>query len=156
MDAVPIVEQAVREATARHQVASSSQVLLLLAEVYLLADCLPEAAEAAGRALERFRRQRALGQAARALRLLGDIDGRRDGADRVRAESRYAEASAVADALGMLPLRAHCDAGRGRFLMGAGDLDGARQALESACARFRQLGMITDLARAEAELKAVS
>jgi hypothetical protein len=41
-------------------------------------------------------------------------------------------------------------------LIVAGDVDGARQTLENACARFRQLGMTTDLVRAEAELKAVS
>jgi tetratricopeptide (TPR) repeat protein len=154
-EAVPIVEQAAAEASSRQQSASSAQVLLLLGEVYLLADRPSDAADAATRALERLSAQRARGHTAYALRLLADIDARGTNDDRARAERRYGEASALAESLGMLPLRARCDVGRARLLIVGGHPDRARPFLQSACAQFRALGMSTDLARAERELQVV-
>jgi class 3 adenylate cyclase/tetratricopeptide (TPR) repeat protein len=154
-EAVPIVEQAATEASSRQQSASSAQVLLLLGEVYLLADRPSDAADAATRALERLSAQRARGHTAYALRLLADIDARGTADDRARAERRYGEASALAESLGMLPLRARCDIGRARLLIVGGHPDRARPFLQSACAQFRALGMSADLARAERELQVV-
>jgi class 3 adenylate cyclase/tetratricopeptide (TPR) repeat protein len=153
--AVPMVQQATQEAATRRQAASYSQVLLLLAEVQLLAHHLPEAAEAAASALTHFRQQRARGQEARALRLLGDIAAR-TAAGLATAERYYDDASALADKLDMHPLLARCQLGRAPLLAQTGRIEGARQALESACSSFRTLGMTADLERSEAALKTIA
>ncbi|HYB43034.1 MAG TPA: tetratricopeptide repeat protein, partial [Candidatus Methylomirabilis sp.] len=151
-EAVPMVEQAVEEAAARRQTTSYWQVLLLLAEVYLLADRVPESAKAAADALGHFREQRARGYEARALRLLGDV-GSREAADAGAARAYYEEAVDLAERLGMRPLLGRACLGLGRLLARTGETARARQALEIASARFRESGMTADLARVEGELR---
>ena len=153
-EAVPMVKQAAEEAEGRGQTSSYSQVLLLLAEVYLLADRVAEGAEVAARALAHFRQQRERGHVAHALWVLGDIAARQGPADTVRAEASYEEASGLADALGMRPLLARCTLSQARLLRRTDRLGRAGPAFQLACARFRDLGMSADLARAEAELAA--
>ena len=155
-EAAEMVSHALDEAARRGQVVSSTQVLLLLAAIHLRAERLPEAAEAATSALAQARGQRARGHEAQALQLLGDIGGAGHAAELDRAEARYAESAALADKLGMRPLRARCDAGRARLLIRAGRADPAREALSAACALFRELGMNADLADAETQLKSAS
>ena len=154
-EAVPIVEQAAAEATARQQTATYSHVLLLQAEVYLLADRVGEAMEITRRALALVRRQHERGHEARALWLSAEIATRGEPSAAHGAETAYAEASALCDALGMRPLRARCELGRARLLARTGRSDRARSTLETAIAWLRELGMGADLARAEAELRAV-
>jgi class 3 adenylate cyclase/tetratricopeptide (TPR) repeat protein len=154
--AVPMVQQAAEEAAARRQISSYSQVLLLLAEVYVLAERLAEGAEAATRALAHFRQRRERGHEAHALWALGDITARQYPTKVVDAETYYNEASAVAETLGMRPLLARCELGLGRLLCQTRQVDRARQAFQSAGARFRELGMSADLARVEAELRVVT
>jgi class 3 adenylate cyclase/tetratricopeptide (TPR) repeat protein len=151
-EAEQLVRHALEEAARRGQAVSSTQVLLLLAASHLRAERLDEAAEAATSALTQARRQRARGHEAHALRLLGDIGAAGPAVDLDRAEACYAESATLADKLGMRPLRARCDAGRARLLLRAGRADRARDALTSACALFRELGMSADLADAEARL----
>ena len=55
----------------------------------------------------------------------------------------------------MRPLAARCALGLARLLYRTGRPAGARPAFQRACATFRDLGMSTDLARAEAELAAL-
>jgi class 3 adenylate cyclase/tetratricopeptide (TPR) repeat protein len=156
IEAVPIVQQAAEEAEGRGQTSSYSQVLLLLAEVYLLADRIAEGAEVAARALAHFRRQGERGHVAHALWVLGDIAARQGPAGAVRAEESYEEARSLADELGMRPLRARCILSLARLLSRTGRPGRAGPAFQTACARFRDLGMSADLARAEAELAAVT
>ncbi|HSB41348.1 MAG TPA: hypothetical protein VLK28_05925, partial [Methylomirabilota bacterium] len=153
-EAVPMVQQAAAEAEGR-KTSSYSQVLLLLAEVYLLADRIAEGAEAAARALAHFRRQRERGHVARALWVLGDIAARQGPADTARAEALYEEADRLATELGMRPLRARCTLSLAGLLGRTGRAGRAGAALQTACAGFRELGMSADLARAEAELAAL-
>jgi class 3 adenylate cyclase/tetratricopeptide (TPR) repeat protein len=155
-EAEQLVTHALDEARRRGQVVSSTQVLLLLAAIYLRAEHPAEAAAAATSALGQARTQRARGHEAHALRLLGDIAAAGDHADLTRAEACYADSTALADKLGMRPLRARCDAGRARVLLREGRADRARGALESARALFRDLGMHAALAEAEAQLEAVA
>jgi class 3 adenylate cyclase/tetratricopeptide (TPR) repeat protein len=150
-EAVPMLQRAADEAARRKQAASFPKVVLLLGEVYLLAGDLDQAADAATRALDLFRRQQERGHEALAMRLLGDIATHTSAHD---AEAHYRMARALADALGMRPLVARCDLGLGRVFHKAGQPARAIAALEVSCAQFRELGMATDLARAEAELKA--
>lgn len=153
-EALPMVRGAVEDAAARKQTNSLSQVLLLLGEVCLRAGRLDEAADAATRALHRFRRQQETGHEASALRLLADIAASRTpvAAD---AEQQYQAAMTLAEKLGMLPLTAHCELGLGRLLLSAGQLERARETLSSARLHFEVLEMRADLSRAEAELAAL-
>lgn len=152
-EAVPIVERALEEATARRQVASYSYVLGYLAEVFLLAG-RPDAIHTALRALDVFRRQRERGHEARALWLLAEIRAQQGAA--AAAETTYAEASLLCERLGMRPLRARCALGLARLLKTTGRGDCARAAFEAARAGFRELRMTAELARTEAELGAVT
>jgi tetratricopeptide (TPR) repeat protein len=104
-----LVEQAVEQAEARRQVALLAWTLLRLGEVRLLADQPSAAAEAASRALALFRDHKERGGKAYALRLLGEIEGRRGDAERAR--DLFAEAGVVAAELGMKPLAARCQLG---------------------------------------------
>jgi class 3 adenylate cyclase/tetratricopeptide (TPR) repeat protein len=156
IDAVPMVQRAAEEAEGRGQTSSYSQVLLLLAEVYLLADRIAEGAEAAARALAHFRQQGERAHVAHVLWVLGNIAARQGAAGSVRAEEYYEEASGLADQLGMRPLRARCALSGARLLCLTGRVGPAGPAFQIACARFRDLGMSADLARAEAELAAVT
>ena len=156
VEALPMVQQAAEEAAGRGQTLSYSQVLLLLAQVYLLADRVAEAAEAATRALTHVRRQGERGHTAHALWVLGEITARQGRAHAARAEEYYEEAGALADELGMQPLRARCRWSLARLFGETGRPDRARPELQAACAGFRELGMTADLARAESELTALS
>jgi class 3 adenylate cyclase/tetratricopeptide (TPR) repeat protein len=155
-DAVPIVQQAAEQAAARRQTESYSQVLLLQAEVYLLANRTNEAAEAATQALAFFQQQRERGREAYTRWLLGDIAARGGPATAAEAQAHYDGARALAEALGMRPLQARCLLGLAHVLLQTGRVAGARQAFQTAGARFRELGMSADLARVEAALEAVS
>ena len=62
----------------------------------------------------------------------------------------------MADELGMRPLRARCTLSLARLLGRTGRPGRARPAFQLACAGFRDLGMSADLARAEAELAALT
>ena len=156
LQALPMVHRAAEEAEARRQTSSYSQVLLLLAEVYLLADRVAEGAEVAARALAHFRRQRERGHAAHALWVLGDLAARQGPAGAASAEGYYEEASGLADELGMRPLGARCALSFARLLGRTGRPDRAGSALQRACTSFRELGMSADLARAEALAAAVT
>ena len=117
-EAVAMVQRAAEEAGARKQVASYSQVLLLLGEVCLLAGRLTEAHAAAVSVLEHFRRQAERAHEAWTLRLLGDVAAQRDPADIAVAEAHYRASRDLAAALGMTPLIARCDRALGDLTQG--------------------------------------
>jgi class 3 adenylate cyclase/tetratricopeptide (TPR) repeat protein len=152
-EAMPMLERAEEDAAARKQATSHSQVLLLMGEVYLLADRLDRALEATTRALELFRLQRERGHEAWALRVLGDIAARRSPIDADGAEEHYGRALALAVELGMRPLAARCELGRGHVFQAIGRSERAARAIETACAELRELGMTAELARAEDRLR---
>ena len=68
------------------------------------------------------------------------------------AEQAYGEAIALADRLGMRPLRAQCQLGLGMLHLRAGRPEVARTELAAARALFRSLDMAAWAARAEAAL----
>jgi len=114
-----------------------------LAESLVIGNRLDEAGRAATRALElsRARGQRAF--EASALRMLGEIDARRDPPDADAAEAHYLRALALADDLGMRPLAAHCHRGLGRLQQ--------REHLATARAMYREMDMRLWLGQMEAE-----
>src|SRR5262245_28325501 len=114
-----------------------------LAESLVVGNRLDEAGRAATRALElsRTRGQRAF--EASALRILGEINARRDPPDADAAEAHYLRALALADDLGMRPLAAHCHRGLGRLQQ--------REHLATARAMYREMDMRLWLGQMEAE-----
>jgi class 3 adenylate cyclase/tetratricopeptide (TPR) repeat protein len=151
-EAVEMVQTAAAEAEARRQTTSYSQVLGLLARISLLAGRLGEAEAAANDALGRFRRQRERAHEAHALHVLADIGAEQASCDGAAIEARYAEATALAQELGMRPLVARCGVGLARHLERTGCGARAREVFASASALLRELGMTEELARAETRL----
>jgi hypothetical protein len=68
------------------------------------------------------------------------------------AEDHYREALALAEALGMRPLVAHCHRGLGTLYSRAERLDEARAALSTAVHMYRTMEMALWLPQAEAML----
>jgi sugar phosphate isomerase/epimerase len=83
--------------------------------------------------------------------LLGDIAAQPDSRDAEAAVGRYREAMALADALGMRPLVAHCHLGLGRLSRRTGNPGAGGDHVASAIAKFRELDMRFWLERAEAD-----
>jgi len=122
-------------------------------EAYLLAGRSEEAVRLARRALDLCREHKERGHEAWTLRLLGDIASHPDSPDIETAEGHYREAMAVADALGMRPLLAHCHLGLGKLYRTKGTGERAREHLATATAMFREMDMRFWLEKAEAKLK---
>jgi tetratricopeptide (TPR) repeat protein len=132
----------------------SGQVLLLftLGEAHLRADRLEEAQALAERALALTRERQEHGHEAYALRLLGDMAARREPPASDQAGDDYRQALALADALGMRPLQAHCHRGLGTLYAATGQREQARTELAMAVAMYRSMDMAFWLPQAEAVL----
>jgi Tetratricopeptide repeat len=90
------------------------------------------------------------GEQAWALRLLGEIHVHRHPPEAELAEAAYREALALAEALGMRPLQAHCHRGLGMLYGETGRPALARTELSTAIALYRALDMSFWLPQAEA------
>jgi tetratricopeptide (TPR) repeat protein len=90
-----------------------------------------------------------------ALRLLGDIAVRRDPPESTPAEAYYQQALALAEALGMRPLLAHCHLGLGMLYAKIGQPEQARVELSSATELYHAMDMSFWLTDAEAALAQV-
>jgi tetratricopeptide (TPR) repeat protein len=107
-EGLPLVEQAVEHTERRRQAALLAWTLLRRGEVRLIAGQPDEAADDASRALALFREHKEHGGEAYALRLLGDVEGRRG--DAARGRDLVTQAARLAQDLGMKPLAARCAA----------------------------------------------
>jgi tetratricopeptide (TPR) repeat protein len=107
-EALAAVEQALDQAITRKQPGSYSKIVLVLAEVALLAGQSDRARAAATRGLDLFRRQHEQAHEASALWLLGAIAADKDPDE---AAEHYRQGATLATVLGMLPLVARCEAG---------------------------------------------
>jgi len=87
------------------------------------------------------------------LRLLGDIAAHPNRVEADTAEAHYRQARALAEALGLRPLMAHCHLGLGALSRRAGTRQQAREHLTTATTMYREMDMRYWLAQAEAELK---
>ena len=155
-EAVPYLEQGVETYASAGRLAFLSLSIVWLSEGYLLSGRLEEAREHAERAVELSRKHKERGHEAWALKLLGDIALHRDPPDIEQAETRYGQAFALSDELGMRPLQAHCHVGLGNIYVAIGSTEQARAELSSAIDLFRSMDMTSWLARAEAALGNIS
>jgi tetratricopeptide (TPR) repeat protein len=145
-EALPLLEQsASTEATL-----ISGRVRVWLSEAYLRLDRLDEAQAVAVHGLEFCRMHGQQGEQAWALRLLGEIHAHRHPPEAELAEAAYREALALAEALGMRPLQAHCHLGLGTLYGQTGRPAPARTELSAAITLYRALDMSFWLPQAEA------
>jgi tetratricopeptide (TPR) repeat protein len=95
------------------------------------------------------------GNQAYAIHLLGEIAARRDPPEAEQAKAHYREALALANALSMRPLQAHCHRGLGTLYGRVGREPQARAALSTAIALYWSMEMAFWLPQAEAALAQV-
>ena len=155
-DALPLLTQAVEQTTAMEAVVDQACYYLALGEAQMLAGHLEEACTLAERALAFSHAHKECGHQAYALRLLGDIAARREPPEVAQAEAHYQQALALAEALGMRPLQAHCHHGLGTLYATTGQRQQARAALATAIALYRAMAMTLWLPQAEAVLAQVA
>jgi predicted ATPase/class 3 adenylate cyclase len=150
-DAVPLLtstmEQAMTRATSGYPALFGYQALCHLS--------LAEAQAFAIRAMELGRTHQAQGNQAYALHLLGEIAAHRNPLEAEPAETHYHQALALADALGMRPLQAHCHRGLGTLYATTGQREQARTELAAAIDLYRAMDMTFWLPQAEAALAQV-
>jgi class 3 adenylate cyclase/DNA-binding winged helix-turn-helix (wHTH) protein/tetratricopeptide (TPR) repeat protein len=151
-EALPLLEQTVTQAIAMRYLFEHALRVVWLGEAYLLASRLDEADTQAQRALEFSRAHQERGHEAYALRLLGEIAVQREPPEAEQAEVHYRQALALAEALGMRPLQAHCYRGLGLLYSQMGLLEEARAALATAIDMYRAMEMTFWLPEAEAAL----
>jgi tetratricopeptide (TPR) repeat protein len=119
-------------------------------EVLALQGHLEEAEEQAQDACAQARERGCRGHQAYALRLLAELAVRRT--EDSSARTRYCEALALAEELGMRPLVAHCHLGLGRLYRRTGKRDQSREHLTTATTMYREMDMHFWLKQAEAAL----
>jgi tetratricopeptide (TPR) repeat protein len=154
-DAIPLLTQAMEQATATETVFHQALCHLSLGEALLLAGRLEEAQALAEQALTLAREHHERGNQAYALRLLGDIAARREPPDVAQAEAHYRQALALAEELGMRPLQAHCHLGLGTLYAKTDQAEQARVELSTAINLYRAMEMTFWLPQAEAALAQV-
>jgi tetratricopeptide (TPR) repeat protein len=123
-----------------------------VSEAYLRAGRMLEAVHLAGRALALARAHQERGYQAWALRLLGEIAAHQDPVAIEPAAQHYRQALALADALGMRPLVAHCHLGLGTLYAKTGQRAPAHAALSTAIEMYQSMQMTFWLPQAEMTL----
>jgi class 3 adenylate cyclase/tetratricopeptide (TPR) repeat protein len=153
--ALPLLEQALEQAIPLQLMHDLSPLLAALSEAYLLAGRLEDAHVLAERTLAHAYAHQERGNQAYALRLLGDIAARRNPPEVEQAAAYYRQAQALAEALGMRPLQAHCHRGLGRLYAMTGQREQARTELATAIEMYQSMDMTFWLPQAEATLAQV-
>jgi tetratricopeptide (TPR) repeat protein len=121
-------------------------------EVCRLAGRGAEAWQHACQAIDLARQQKACGHEAIALHQLGVVYAHADPADPTQAAAHYQQALALAEALGMRPLQAHCHRGLGLLYAATAQREQARAALATAIEMYRGMEMTFWLPETEAAL----
>jgi class 3 adenylate cyclase/tetratricopeptide (TPR) repeat protein len=153
-EALPLLEQAIGQVPSKRSV-YHSRLLGYLSEAYLL-DGRPDDALPLGvSALEISNSRKERGFQAYTLRLLGEIAAQHERPDADEAESDYRQSLALADALGMRPLLAHCHLGLGTLYAKLGRPDSAHTELSAAIDLYHTMAMTFWLPQAEAALAQV-
>jgi Flp pilus assembly protein TadD len=107
-------------------------------------------------ALDLARQYQLRGHQAWALWLLGEVAARHTSPEVEPAAGHYRQALALAEALGMRPLQAHCQRGLGTLYARQGQQQQARAALTTAMDLYSDMVMTFWLPETEAALAQVS
>jgi class 3 adenylate cyclase/tetratricopeptide (TPR) repeat protein len=150
-----LLEEATREGLrmgARH----AAYRIVWLSEICRLAGRGDEAWQHARQALDLARQQKTRGEEALALHQLGVVHAHADPANMAAAAAHYQQALALAEALSMRPLQAHCHLRLGILYTATGQRQPAGAALSAAIALYRTMEMTFWLPQAEAALVRIS
>ena len=123
-----------------------------LSEVCRLTGRGEEAWEHARQTLDLARQHKERANEALALHQLGVVHAHVDPPDVAQAEAHYQQAFALAEALGMRPLVAHCHRGLGTLYAMTGQAEQARTALSTAIAMYQSMEMTFWLPQTETAL----
>ncbi len=152
-EAIPLPEEAVERPAMIANNEGQSLRTIRLSGAYLLAGREADARAVAQHALGLARQYKERGHEAYTLRLLGEVAAREDPLDLAKAEDHYRQALALAEALGMRPLIAHCHVGLEKLYRRSGNNEKAKAHLTNGVAMMREMEMRLWLEKAEAELK---
>jgi class 3 adenylate cyclase len=111
--ALPLLERAVERAASIRHIFWQALRESWLSEAYLLSGRVEKALRLAEQALKHAQDRQERGYQAWVLRLLGEIHAQQDALAVAQAETSDRQALALAEALGMRPLQAHCHLGLG-------------------------------------------
>jgi tetratricopeptide (TPR) repeat protein len=154
-DALPLLTQALEQTQATDLIVHQTRCGLALGEAQLLAGHLGEAHTLAEQALAHAQAHQERGNEAYALCLLGEIAVHRASPDVAEATAYYRQALALAEALGMRPLQAHCQRGLGMLCATIGQREQARTELATAIQMYTSMDMTFWLPQTEAALTQV-
>jgi tetratricopeptide (TPR) repeat protein len=145
-------EQGVEHVVARGRARGLAPAVVCLSEAYLLTGRLEEARQRAMQAVDLARQYQQRGTQAWALWLLGESTARRPSPEVEPAAGHYRQSLALAEELGMRPLKAHCYHGLGTLYARQGQQEQARTALSAAIELYRAMEIMFWLPQAEAVL----
>ena len=155
VEALPLLERAVELTSSRGDKRGHSLRIVNLSEGYVMAGRVDEAIRLAERALQLSRDCKERGNEAWTLRLLGEIASHRQPRAAETAGEHYGQALALAEALGMRPLVAHCHLGLGTLYRRTGKRHEAQEHLTTATTMYREMDMRFYLEQAETERAAL-
>jgi tetratricopeptide (TPR) repeat protein len=151
-EGLTLLRQAVLDMESRGLTLFHSLAVVNLGEAHLAGGHTEEAFSCATRALALARERGERGYEAWAFHLLGQIAAHPDPPDVNTSEAGYRDAMALADALGMRPLLAHCHLGLGRLYRRAGKRQEALEHLTTAVSMYREMDTRFWLEQAQAEI----
>ncbi len=147
-----LVEEAISESTRTGALQNQAYWVSWLSEVCRLAGRGEEAWQHARQALDLARQYKERANEALALHQLGAVHAYAAPTDLAQAEAHYQQALALAEALGMRPLQAHCHFGLGTLYTKIGRREQARAELSAVIDLYRTMDMTFWLPQAEAAL----
>ena len=152
-----LLEDVVRGATTMSSMGVGRALQLAwLGELNLLEGQLDDALECAQRAVSMAQGHQERGHEAWGLRLLGEIAATNASAGESHPAERYGAALALARALGMQPLVAHCHVGLGKLSRRAGKRQESQEHLVTATTMYREMDMRFWLEKADAEMRGLA
>jgi tetratricopeptide (TPR) repeat protein len=147
-----LLEEAISEGIRTGALHSRARRVAWLSEVCRLEGHGAEAWQHASQALDLARQLKERGNEALALYQLGVIHTHADPPDVAQAAAHYQQALALAEALDMRPLQAHCHHGLGTLYARTGQWEQTRAALSTAIEMYRTMDMTFWLPQTEATL----
>jgi tetratricopeptide (TPR) repeat protein len=150
-----LLEEAISESICTGGLQGQAYRVAWLSEVCRLTGRGEEAWKHAHQALDLARQHKERADEALALHQLGVVHAHADPPDVEQAEAHYQQALALAEALGMRPLQAHCHRGLGTLYTKIGRREQAHPELSAAITLYRAMEMTFWLPQTEVALARV-